>query len=246
MKKTGFSVFAAMLLCLVLCVSALAQGSPRMIDQADLLTDAEEASLNEQLDDYSARYAVDIVVATVNSCHGESIQYYAEELFYTADFGCGDQRSGVMLIISMEERECYIYRSGIAETAISADEGDAIIDDITASLSYGDYVSAFESYLEESAYQINGELNGFPFKFGRNLIIALVIGFVVAFIATGVMRSKLKSVRFQPAATAYTKPDSMRVTVANDLFLYRTVHRTKKAKESSSSSSSRNVKVGKF
>ena len=242
MKKSFFITALAVILCFLFSMATLA-ASPRVFDQADVLTDVEEEVLLAQLDEASEQNGVDIVVAIVSSCNGETIQYHAEELYYSGDFN----HDGVMLIVSMEERQTYIYRSGLGETALTADEGDAIIESISVSLSGEDYMTAFTMYADECAYQIDGEINGFPFKFGRNLIISLVIGFVVAFIVTGVMRGQLKSVRQQPGATEYTKPGSMQVTVSNDFFLYRTVTRRKKEKNNSSSGgSSRDVSVGKF
>ncbi|MDD7113688.1 MAG: TPM domain-containing protein [Lachnospiraceae bacterium] len=43
---------------------------PRLTDEADLLTDAEEEELLTKLDEISERQQCDVVVATVNSlCH---------------------------------------------------------------------------------------------------------------------------------------------------------------------------------
>ena len=65
-----------------------------------------------------------------------------------------------------------------------------------------------------------------------------MIGFVIAFIATAIMRSKLKSVRSKSGATDYIKQGSFRVTRANDFFLYRTVSRRARPKDTGSGGSS--------
>ncbi len=98
-------------------------------------------------------------------------------------------------------------------------------------------------------YEIEGERNGFPFNFGMSLLVSVVIGFVVAFIATGVMRSKLKSVRSRTGAREYTRPGSMQLTRSSDLFLYRTLDRRRKPQQTSSGSrggGGRHVGGGKF
>ena len=66
----------------------------------------------------------------------------------------------------------------------------------------------------------------------------MLIGLAVAFVITAMMKSQLKSVRFQSEAANYVKKDSMKVTQSKDLFLYRNVDRREKPKESSSSGGS--------
>ena len=101
----------------------------------------------------------------------------------------------------------------------------------------GNYVAAFNHFVDECEYQINGERNGFPFDFGKNILIALAVGLVVAFIATGVMKGQLKSVRRKAEADNYVKSGSMHITQSSDIYLYRTVNRVKKQTSSSSGSS---------
>lgn len=125
--------------------------------------------------------------------------------------------------------------------------GDQIVEELSA----GEYMEAFMEFVSLCQYEIDGERNGFPFNFGLSLLISLVIGFAVAFIATGVMRSQLKSVRSQTGAREYTKPGSMQLTRSTDLFLYRTLDRTRKPQQTSSGSrggggGGRHVSGGKF
>ena len=84
--------------------------------------------------------------------------------------------------------------------------------DVAAFLSGGDYYGAFDEFIDGCSYQIRGEREGFPFNFGMSLLVSLAIGFVVALIATGIMRAKLRSVRTQSAAREYIKPGSMKLT----------------------------------
>lgn len=68
--------------------------------------------------------------------------------------------------------------------------------------------------------------------------MALVVGFAVALIVTGVMKGKLKTVRFQSAAGNHVKANSINVSENRDLFLYTHVNRYAKPKETSSSGGS--------
>ena len=51
----------------------------RVVDQAGLLSDGEEAQLSDQLDEISERQQVDVVVVTADSLEGASAMEYADD-----------------------------------------------------------------------------------------------------------------------------------------------------------------------
>ena len=61
------------------------------------------------------------------------------------------------------------------------------------------------------------------FNIGRSLLIAFIVGLVISLIITGIMRSKMKSVRYERAASNYIKQGSMNVLRSRDIYLYSTV-----------------------
>ncbi len=84
-----------------------------------------------------------------------------------------------------------------------------------------------------------GEYDSGEFDIKSVLIISAVVGLVIAFIVVSIMKGQLKSVRKQSGAGNYIKDGSFRLTRSNDFFLYRTVSKTEKPKNNSSSSRSR-------
>ena len=250
MKKRMLSILFVLLMSFSLSFTAfVAQDTQRLYDDADLLTRSEERKLANRLDDVSEEYEVDIIIVTVETIGHYTPNQYIEYFYDENNCGYGEDRDGVLLLVTMEEREYRILSNGFAAKAISSDDIDDIGDTISDYLSDGEYAEAFHSFVDECEYQIDGELNGFPFAFGKNLLISLVIGLVAALIVTSIMAGELKSVKKQLAATEYTKQGSMKVTSSSDMFLYRTVDRRKKESDSSSSSSSsssRNIGGGKF
>ena len=248
-KKVLASLFVLLMYLSLSCTAFAAQDKQRLYDEADILTNAEESSLSDRLDSVSETYQVDVIIVTIDSVGNYTADEFVKLLYDGNDFGYGENRDGVLLMIAMREREYRILSNGFGATAISTDDIDFISDYISYELSEGLYADAFHLFIDECEYEINGEINGFPFESGTTLLISFGIGLVVALIVTGIMKSKLKSVEKQLSATQYIRSGSMQVTTANDLFLYRTVHRRKKEKESSSSKSSgssRNVGGGKF
>ena len=249
--KRVFSALLALILCAMLTVSVSAAQMPRLVDAADLLTDSQESELLERLDAVSAELQTDVVVITLESCGGYSADQVAEAYYDQYGFGYGGNRDGVLLLLSMAERDWRILCNGFAADAITPSERDEIGDHIVEELSAGEYMEAFMEFTSLCVYEIEGERNGFPFNFGLSLAVSVAIGFAAAFIATGIMRSKLKSVRSQTGAREYTKPGSMQLTRSSDLFLYRTVNRRHKPQQSSSGSrggggGGRHVGGGKF
>ena len=60
---------------------------PRLVDDADLLTDSEEQELNTELDEISEKQQCDVVVVTKNSLDGKSAQDYADDFFDYNGYG---------------------------------------------------------------------------------------------------------------------------------------------------------------
>ncbi|MBQ3094093.1 MAG: TPM domain-containing protein [Clostridia bacterium] len=247
MKKIWTLMFCTLVLVCALLVTVSAAPA-RVVDGADLLTTAEEAALTAKLDTISETYQCDVVVATTDSTDGMDVETYTANFYDENGYGFGEYHDGVVLMISMEYRDWWIIGTGLGSEAVDATTiewiGDAMVDD----LSEGDYAAAFDTFANECEYYINGTINGFPFAFGMNLGIAVVVGFVVALIVTGIMRGQLKSVRQQAAAAEYVKAGSMHVTESRDYFLYRNVTRSAKSTSSSSGGSGggRSSGGGKF
>ena len=138
----------------------------------------------------------------------------------------------------MEEREWYIYTTGDAYDYLTDAALDEIEDAIVPLLSAGDYYTAFTTYAELCDKVLTMGQEGNPYRgafpWGQNIVIALAVGLVVALIVVSSMKAKLKTVRPRREAHEYTRPGSMNVTRSRDLFLYRTVSRRPKPKDSSS------------
>ena len=254
----------SILLALVFCLSLTALASASDIadtpegdildaaaylisDRADLLSDAEEKELSGKLYELSERFAAEIVIVTVPDIDG-SVDYYLEDYYDSMQIGYGKNRDGVLLLVCMDPREYRILSNGYAGTAIDENDIEAIGDMIVSDLTAGNYATAFDKFADECEYYLDGYQNGFPFKFGKNLLICLIIGFGVAFIVVMIMKGQLKSVRKQERANVYVKTGSMQVTQRNDIFLYRNVTRVKKetSRSSGSGGSSRSTGGGSF
>ena len=92
----------------------------RLMDMADLLTEEEEEELIATLDEISERQNLEIVVVTAENLEGYSDgQEYTDDLYEYCDFGYGDGRDGIMLLLDMDGRDWYISTQGYGITAFT-------------------------------------------------------------------------------------------------------------------------------
>ena len=217
-------------------------------DEAELLNETEVAQLNSKLESISKKYKAEIRVVTLSSMDGGDIDEFLEYLYDESGFGYGENHDGVLLMVCMDPREYRILSNGFAGEAITSGDIDAIGEAFKSDLSDGNYADAFDTLADKCEYYLDGHINGFPFNTGKNLLICLGIGLVVALIVTGIWKNQLKSVRKQSAANAYVKAGTMQITQSGDFFMYRNVTKTQKQSSSSSGSSgsSRSTGGGSF
>ena len=249
MKRKLLSVLFAVVICFSAAIPVCAEESlSRLVDNADLLTDSEETSLLSQLDNISEKQEMDIVVVTTDSLEGYTPQEYADNVFDYCGYGIGDNRDGLLLLVSIEDNDWHISTSGYAITAFTDAGREYMSEQFLPYLSDGEYYKAFSTYADlcdqfitqaktDEPYDV-GNLPKEPFKIWFNVLIALGIGFVFAIIVVLYMKSKLKSVRFQPAASSYVRNGSMNVTQSGDFFLYSHLDRRARPKDNDSGGSS--------
>ena len=208
-----------------------------LYDEADLLTDSEETALVDKLTEVSHATNAQIVIATIASMDGGDIDSFVDYLYDSMGFGYGADHDGVLLLVCMDPREYRILSNGYAGVAIGPDQIDTLCDFMETYLPNGHYVAAFNSYADQCGEFLEYYQMGSPFKVGKNLAISLIIGIIAGLIVVFVLKSQLKSVRKQDQAHRYVKPGSMTVDMQYDIFLYRTVTRTKKQERVESTSS---------
>lgn len=217
--------------------AAMPENEQFLYDEADLLTDSEEVTLVEKLKDVSRACNAQLVVVTIASMDGGDIDSYVDYLYDSMGFGYGENHDGVLLLVCMDPREYRILSNGYAGTAIGPDQIDTLCDFMETYLPNGHYTSAFHSFADQSGEFLEYYLMGSPFKVGKSLAISLIIGIIAGLIVAFILKGQLKSVRKQDQAYGYVKPGSMTVNIQYDIFLYRTVTRTKKQKRVESTSS---------
>lgn len=252
------------LLCLSILVAlpftALAAEN-RIKDEAGLLLESEVRSLNDQIHAIKDEYAFDIVIITTMDLGGLSAQQYADDYYDDHGYGCGDDRTGVLLLVDMGSRQWYISTCGEAIFALTDDILDILGEDLVYFLSSGDYYGGFECfvnslpkyitlYRQGEGYTILTPPPGQPSGYVeddiyysdnsnlKNPWISIGIGFVAALITILIMRSTMNTAKPQRAAVDYVKNGSYHLNIQRDIFLYSRTSRTRKQQNNSSGGSS--------
>lgn len=226
---------------LAICVGSFAvcgeELKPRLLDDADLLSESDYISLWEKLDEISERQKVDIAIATTNDTEELSIEEYADALYELAGFGFGEDQDGLLLLVDKEKGEWYISTSGYAITAFTDAGIDYIGEQIKPLFSDGDFNGAFVKFAELCDDFVTQAKTDKPYDRSNLprgplsavwIVISLVVGIVVALIVVGNMKGKLKTVRANDKANSYVKADSLNITDSREMFLYRKVTKTEK------------------
>lgn len=81
------------------------------------------------LSDFEKETTAVIVVVTVDSLEGLSIEQYAYELFNTWGIGKQDVNNGMLLLISIDDRELRIETGLGLESVVTDDEAGRIINE---------------------------------------------------------------------------------------------------------------------
>lgn len=123
---------------------ALAALPPRpagpVLDQAQIIPDAEEAALDSKLRAYTQATGRAVIVATVNSLDDLPIEDYAQQLVRTWDIGGAKTEEGVLLLVAPTERKLRIEAArGVQERLTDALSGRIIRDTIAPRFKTGDF-----------------------------------------------------------------------------------------------------------
>lgn len=257
-KKITAAVLILMLVLPVFAVSTLAAYTDRLYDEAGILDVSEKERLYDRFEEVSDRHTCDIAAAIVNSYSEGDIVKAADDYYDGKMLGQGADGSGIILYICMGTREYAFSTKGFAITAFNDDALSYLEGRVIGLLSDGEYYEAFNEYANSADYLLGLAEEGRPYGtrdiseahtvlekkdargfHPKQLAAAIVIAFIIALIVTLILKAQLKSIHRQTTAGSYVTDEGLTLTASRDIFLYRTVTRTPRAKSSSGGGSGR-------
>ena len=219
-------------------------GAVRVIDESDLITDAEEQALDAKLAAYEQAHGIRILVGTVKNTHKQVLGKVANAVVdRIAD---GGANGTIVLLLAPKERDFYISTDNKMRTRITDDDGiEHLAGQFVPALKENKYAEGFTAFAATVDEMVTYyEKEGKPFNPDAFLltIVALVGALIPAAIVYWFVFANLSdsmlSVRSAHEADDYVERGSFRLTHRADVFLRTTESRETKHKETASSSSS--------
>ena len=239
MKKT-VSLLLMLVLLLSLAVPAAAQGQ-YIFDEADILSDDQEAELQQQAEEIADAWDCGVYFISIDdfSETGEDDAYEAAKtLFIDWELGLGEDGSGVLLMMSMNNRKMALIAHGYGNAAITDSKNQAIRDTIKVSFKnddwyqgVSDYLSEADSYLryareegitEEDTVVYTEAPAGFRLL---GIVICFLLALLGASLVTGALKGQLKSVAKKAEAVGYESAGALNLRVREDRYTHTTTSR---------------------
>lgn len=247
MKKI-LSVVFSVVTAAFLCCTASAQCADKVMDNASLLSDAEEKKLESTINDMVEEYGVDILIYTTNTNEGKEIADLARDLYNSNNCGVGADKDGAILVISMETREARISRYGWAMEALTDYCNEFNMKRITASLTDEEYYDGCSTFLKYTDIFIKAAEDGKPYDndnpyrtaedWAIIIGLSLLIGVIAALVVCLAMKSMMKTAVPKPDANDYIRKNSFKLSKQRDIYVYSRVTRTKRSNSDSGSGGS--------
>lgn len=242
--KRWLQLILTILFITIMTIPSLAS-ELHVYDAAGLLEAEELIELDEKAAAVSEKYECGVYVIAVNDYldYSSSDPYTAAtEMYHGLGLGEGENRDGILLMLSMSERDYATFFYGDTAAYAFNEYGQiemekVFLDDFSENYWYGgfyDYISVCDEYLGLAAA-------GKPVRdsFTDLFLIVIAVSVLISLVVGKVLKSSMKSVSKGSAAAVYATQEGLVLTERIDQFLYNTQtrRRIERSKDTSSSHS---------
>ena len=247
--KRLISIAVAVLLLALLVIPVSAAETPEycVYDGEMLLTDEEYWTLEDYAQEISdlRQCAVYFVSVEDYRDYGDGdIFNVARQIFLDNDFGMGEEKDGVMLILSMADRDYSLIVHGFGETALTDYGREYICEHFLDDFADDDWFHGVYDYLSYTNDLLSQAREGkiydrYNWITGGVLWVwSLILGVVISLIVCTIQRAMMrKKVHEQTTALDYVRGD-VHITRKRDVYSHTTEVRRKIEKKDSGSSGS--------
>ena len=238
MKKKIISIVLFLCLFASLSISAGAESQlPYVTDVTGLLSESEKLQLESNAEAISTQYDCGVYIIVVDDFRRYTNSYdcfsAAETLYHQYSLGLGDERNGLLLLLSMQDRDFALAAYGDGAHYAFTDYGkEMLIEAFVPELSENDWYGGLSKYLETSGAFLKSAAEGVPVNvpevelgFGEAFIFAFVIGSVIALIVCLIFKAQMRTVAKQKSAAEYVDRGSFQLYAQQDMFMHRSVAR---------------------
>lgn len=249
MKRIAALFLGILSLTLIMLLPVQAAEFDLVADGVGMLSDDEYFELNELAMDITEQFQCEVSIVIIDDKGSDDIEEYAKSFYKEYDYGYGEDKSGLMLFLSMEERDYAIIACGYGNTVFT-DHGKDVLADryLLPMLGEDKYYSGFLLYLNQTAKFLKMAENGAPFdidtdevqiqknakgSFWIKLAVCILLPLLIAGIICSIFLRQMKTAVSQKTAGNYIPEGGFNLTLQTDRFLFRTETRSKIEKKSS-------------
>lgn len=258
MKKRN--LVSLILILLIVNCFVISACAAHVTDDARLFSDQERAYLEQRATEISEKYNFGVYIVTLDNYlnyHGSSnIEKFTMSYYDENGFGYGDDKAGTTLLLSMAERDYDLdFNSDRANEIFTYSGREQMKSRFLAYFRQNDFYGGFDEYLSTCEEYLQAAADGTPVGASDDvpdgywdnytdydnerlpLWIALIPGAIAAILAGVLTSIPMYSAKKKRDADVYRVPGSLDIRRRSDMFLHRSVTRTPRETESSSSSS---------
>ena len=248
MKKRLISILLILVLLIPLCASAYATKADgaepyNITDDVGLLSDADRQRLEKMAQTVTYKYGIGVYAVILDDYsifNSDSAYAAAESIYHRYNMGQNSGRDGILLLLSMSEREYGLYYYGDKSAEVFTDSAlQGIEDAFLNRFGEDDWAGGFEDYIRECARFLESAAEGKPVKQSPVTLILIFCGvaLLIALVATLTIWERMNSVAMETTAHAYIS-GNLELTEKTDRFTHSTETSRKIERSSSSSGSS--------
>ena len=211
-----------------------------VLDMAGLLDYDQWKTLEKRAAEIAAQYGCGVYTVTVEDYanFGSDMESVTEDAYHQLELGEGSGRDGVLLLLSMADRDFATFVYGEqAEYAFNAYGLKQLQDCFLDNFADNDWYGGFADYLDECGSYLALAENGTPVKASPwgGVAIAVAISLLISLVICLILKGKMKSVSRKAEANAYVAGAGLKLTGRQDLYTYTTeTRRSTKSKSSGS------------
>ena len=236
-----------MILCIALCLAfggaAYASSGGNSLgyvnDAVGLLSLEEQQELETTAAQLAERYGCGVYVIIVDDYTdytNGSTRDFAKETYINYDLGIGEGKNGILLVLSMSDRDYYLLTKGDIANAAFTDYGqEQLTQEFLDDFRYDNWFDGFRDYMSTAGQYLEESENGAPVDVpgynggyaessstGANILMIVGVPCLISLAVCGVFAAQMKTARRQTGAMGYISHGGVDMRVTQDQFLYNT------------------------
>ncbi len=143
-------LFLLLVLCFILTAGPVFAEEQRVYDYSGLFTAEETAAMETRISELRQAYEADFVILTSDDTEGKESLSYAEDFYDYSDanFGVGDEYTGILYFIDMDNRVPTISTTGYMIDYITDDRLNTLLDEVYYCLADGEFARSVTVFLD--------------------------------------------------------------------------------------------------